>query len=142
MTRGKRDDELEARTTDPEPDPELARLLKEWTVPAIPDSLDERVTALYRSRVPRPPLWRRLVRAEIRIPLPVAVALIAALLLAVWAPWKQPPPMEAGGSDGSPRAVRLERPSPTATGARGPSLAGFEPVSEMNVTLIPQGGTP
>ena len=31
---------------EPEPDPELARLLREWTVPALPDSLDARVKDL------------------------------------------------------------------------------------------------
>jgi hypothetical protein len=134
--------------SDLEPDPELARLLREWTVPAVPDSLDRRVTALYRARIARRPLWERLFRAEVRVPLPVAVALLAALLVAVWAPWRDTTPVESVESGPPARTAGLDprpsfvpRPS-VGGGAHGPSLAGFEPVSEMNVTVVPLGGTP
>jgi len=141
MTRVNPDD-LETPAGDPEPDPELARLLQEWAVPAVPDSLDQRVTALYRSRIPRRPLWQRLLTAQIRVPLPVAVALIAALLVAVWMHRKPNVPVESVESGESSRAASLETPATVPPGPRTSSLAGFEPVREMNVTVLPQGGTP
>ena len=119
---------------DPEPDPELGRLLQEWTVPALPDSLDERVRALYRSRAPRRPWWRRFFATSVRVPLPVALAVLAALLLAViWRP--QPPAreLESAESAAPARAARQE----TRPGLSG-GLAGFEPVREMKVKVLPE----
>jgi hypothetical protein len=121
---------------DVEPDPELARVLQEWTVPALPDSLDERVKAMYRSRAPRRPVWRRFFAASIRVPLPVAVALLAALLLAVlWRPGdRRAPELESAESAPPARAARQE----TRPGLSG-GLAGFEPVREMKVKVLPEG---
>jgi hypothetical protein len=101
------------------------------------------VTALYRSHIPRPPLWQRLLTAQIRVPLPVAVALIAALLVAVWMHRKPNVPVESVESGESSRAASLDPPATAMPpGPRTSSLAGFEPVREMNVTVLPQGGTP
>ena len=124
------------QTQDPEvePDPELARVLQEWTVPALPDSLDERVKALLQRRAPRPPIWRRLFTTSIRVPLPVAVAVLAALLLALF--WRPPQPareLESAESAPPTRAARQEtRPALPA------GLAGFEPVREMKVKVLPE----
>ena len=119
---------------EPEPDPELARLLQEWTAPALPDSLDERVRALFRSRAPRRPIWRRFFATSIRVPLPVALALLLALLLtALWRPRDRAPDVESAESSAPTRAARQE----TQPGLKS-SLAGFEPVREMNVTVLPE----
>jgi hypothetical protein len=124
---------------DPEPDPELSRLLQDWSVPALPDSLDERVKTLFRSRAPRVPLWRRFFLTSIRVPLPAAVAVFLLLLTAAF--W---PSSESGRR---PREVDVESQAPTLSahhqkveGFSG-SLAGFEPVSQMNVTVLAESGT-
>ena len=79
--------------------------------------------------------------------MPVAFALLVALLFVFWVTRPSAPPMEAGGSGAPSQSARLETPAPTGNGARsagvtGASLAGFEPVREMNVTVMPQSGTP
>ena len=123
---------------DPEPDPELSRLLQDWSVPALPDSLDERVKTLFRARAPRVPLWRRFFSMSIRVPMPAAVALLLVLLaLAFWRPTAPAPGEETADSPEPTRAARHE----TRQGFTG-SLAGFEPVREMNVTVLPESGTP
>jgi hypothetical protein len=125
------------QTQDPEvdPDPELARVLQEWTVPALPDSLDERVKALLQGRrAARQPLWRRLLTTSIRVPLPVALAVLAALLLAVfWRPPQRAHELESAESAPPTRAARQE----ARPGLSG-DLAGFEPVREMKVKVLPE----
>ena len=123
---------------DPEPDPELARLLQDWSVPALPDSLDQRVKTLFRTRAPRVPLWRRFFATSIRIPLPAALAVLLLLLAAVW--WRPsttvPPEVDSADSPEPTQSARYE----SREGFAG-SLAGFEPVREMNVTVLPEGGS-
>lgn len=124
---------------DPEHDPELARLLQDWAVPALPDSLDERVKTLFRTRAPRVPLWRRFFATSIRVPLPaVLAALLLLLAAAFWRPSApSPDEVESAESSEPTRSARHES-RPGLTG----SLAGFEPVSEMNVTVLSESGTP
>ena len=128
----------QAPVPDPAPDRELRRLLQEWNVPAVPDRLDQRVLASFRAGGVRPWHWRRLLTASGRLPLPVALGLAMLLLLFVFR--STPSHAPAGGStelrDG-PRTVRLEG---AAVGRNG--LAGFEPVREMSVTVLPSAPTP
>jgi hypothetical protein len=123
---------------EPEPDAALGRLLQEWTVPALPDTLDHRVQALFRQRIQKRSLWRRLFATSIRVPLPVAVALLLILAAALWLPHRRRPELEMESAEKAEptRSARAET-APT----RHASLAGFEPVREMNVTVLP-GGTP
>ena len=121
---------------DPENDRELGRLLQEWAVPAVPDALDDRMKGLFRAHV-RPPLWRRLFSTSIRVPLPVAVAVLLLLAAAFWIPRRPAAPVESAESGAATRSARAES-EPVVTRT---SLAGFEPVREMNVTVVP-GGTP
>jgi hypothetical protein len=119
---------------EPEPDPDLARLLQEWTAPALPDSLDGRVRALWRQRAGRRPWWRRLFATSIRVPLPVALALLAVLLFNVFRqPRERPRELDSAESIAPPRAARHE----TRPGLSG-GLAGFEPVREMKVKVLPE----
>jgi uncharacterized membrane protein YdfJ with MMPL/SSD domain len=119
---------------EPEPDPELARLLQDWSVPALPDSLDRRVKALYRQRAPRQPIWRRIFATSIRVPLPVALAVLLALVLALmWRPRDRAPELESVESAAPARTARHEARPGLAGG-----LAGFEPVREMKVTVLPE----
>ena len=68
-------------------DAELKALLRAWEAP--PPSADARARMLadFRAAVPRAPLWRRALAAELRVPLPVAacaaLVLVASLFLLV-----------------------------------------------------------
>jgi hypothetical protein len=118
-------------------DPELARLLEEWAVPGVPDTLDRRVHASYRAHIGRVPFWKRFLTTSIRIPLPVALAALLLLALTFWnarRPVSPASPVESAESTLSARMADLRR----APAALRPSLAGFEPVREMNVTVLPQ----
>jgi len=60
-------------------DAELTALLRTWEVPPPDASGRGRLLADFRACVQRPPLWRRALTAQVRVPLPVAAC--AALLL-------------------------------------------------------------
>jgi hypothetical protein len=112
-------------------DRELDRLLDDWTVPALPDSLDRRVSASYRTLMRRPPLWRRFFTSSLRVPLPVAVAVLLLLVFALWAPHgKSTPTMQVVVPQGATAHFAA------AGSSEKGSLAGFEPVAEMNVTVV------
>ena len=93
-------------------DPELNRLLREWTAPGAPPGL--------RPRPARRPLWPWLVAGTIRVPVPVA--LVAVLLAAAWVGWPRP---------GSSMTPRTSAPRPSGELARYPlsgDLQGFDAV--------------
>jgi hypothetical protein len=119
-----------------EKDDELARLLRCWGPPAVPESLDERVLSAYRRHTG--PLWRRLLSVELRVPLPVAAALLLMLLASVVLALRRP---ATGGTAAQPAAGevvqsarRAEAPLVTRT-----SLAGFRPVEEIEVSVVREG---
>jgi hypothetical protein len=118
-------------------DDALARLLRRWGPPALPGDLDARVLAAYRTRTQ--PWWRRFLAAEVRVPLPMA-ALLTLLLIVSTVLALRPAP--AGGSAATPatpepvQAARRQDP-PVVTRT---SLAGFEPVEEMQVTVVQEAG--
>jgi hypothetical protein len=124
-------------TNEPQRDESLSRLLEQWEPPCVPESLDERVLASYRRQVGGAPLWRRLFSTSIRVPLPVAVATLLLLLLAAAAVFLQTPstrpeePQQAVIAGGTRTAMSADQPVVTRT-----SLAGFQPVAEMNVTVV------
>lgn len=116
-----------------ERDERLGRLLRCWGPPAVPEGLDERVLAAYRRRTL--PLWRRLLKAEVRVPLPVAAAVLLLLVLsAVFA--LRPAP--AGGTAAAPASSgpvqAASRPDPAVVSRT--SFMGFEPVDEMQATVV------
>lgn len=69
-------------------DAQLRGLLREWKAPETPASLEQRVLG---SRGPREPWWRFLFNGYIRVPVPVACALVALLTFAAWRVADQPP---------------------------------------------------
>jgi hypothetical protein len=91
-------------------DLKLRRLLREWQIPGAPASLDERV--LRRSR----PRWAFLLTGSIRVPVPVGLAIAAALL------------MMAG--------ALLKQKSVAAPAAPPVSLVDFRPVRDLNIRVI------
>ena len=125
------------KTNETERDETLSRLLAQWTPPSVPEALDARVLASYRRRVAHAPFWRRLLSTSIRVPLPVAVAALILLLLAAAVALRRPSanrldePQLAGATAATRTARTSDQPLVTRT-----SLAGFEPVAEMNVTVV------
>ena len=69
-------------------DDDLNSLLKVWTVPESPSSLEERMRRAYRSR-PREKVWPWLLHGSLRIPVPVFALCLAALLLLLVATWRR-----------------------------------------------------
>ena len=63
--------------TDPFDDQELHAMLQEWKTPDLASHLR---AALF----PQMPWWRRLLQAEIRIPVPAAACLVVLLVVAIW----------------------------------------------------------
>ncbi|HEX8119394.1 MAG TPA: hypothetical protein VF521_19100 [Pyrinomonadaceae bacterium] len=61
-------------------DAELTALLRTWDVPARDSGARARLLADFRASVRRPPLWRRAMGAQVRVPLPVAACLGVMLL--------------------------------------------------------------
>jgi hypothetical protein len=96
---------------EPQADPQLNQLLREWKVENAPRSLDERVLG------PRRPWWRFLLSGSIRVPAPVALAFAAAFLAM------------------SAYLVRA-RPAAPAPVSPGVDLAGFRPVSDPHVRIV------
>ncbi len=76
---------------EPEDDPKLSGVLKEWQVTGAPPSLDARVLGS-RTR-----WWSFLLKGSIRVPVPVGVAIAAVLLVMAAALMRQrtAPPQSA-----------------------------------------------
>jgi hypothetical protein len=94
--------------------------------------------ASYRALVRPRPLWRRLATASVRIPLPVALAAMLLLAFAFYETRRQPPSQESLEAFPGPRTAQLSS-SAVVTRTR---LSGFEPVREMNVTLLAPSVSP
>jgi len=111
----------------------LSRLLRCWGPPAVTGDLDQRVLRAYRRQTGS--WWRRLVGAEIRVPLPVAALLVLLLIVSTVLALR---PAPAGGSAATPasrepvQAARRQEPAVVTH----TSLAGFQPVEEMQVTVV------
>ena len=135
MTDDKADDK---RETEPE-DPAMRRLLQLWEAPDLQPSLDERLMASFW-RETAAPWWRRLLRVSIPVPLPVAVAVLLLLLVTAAIALRRPAAI-------SPEVPQLAEAKQTASALDAPvvthtSLAGFEPVSDMAVTVVSEKNRP
>ena len=96
---------------EPTDDPQLRKLLREWRVEDAPASLDRRVLGV------REPWWRFLIAGSLRVPVPVAVLCVAALL-----------------AMGAALAPKRKAPPPPAASAI--SLADFQPVQGAQARII------
>jgi len=91
-------------------DAELSALLGAWEAPTPTEGSRERLLASFRSRVARPPLWRRLLTSTVRVPVPVAACAALALALAAFALVSrnaQTPPVVAETKAEAPPVVRV-----------------------------------
>ncbi len=59
---------------EPDDDPQLHQLLRQWEAPNAPPSLDDRVLG------GRISWWRFLLTGQIRVPVPLGLAMVAALI--------------------------------------------------------------
>src|SRR5881628_4191082 len=69
-----------ADAQDQAPDEGLRELLRAWEAPTASHEARVRLLAEFRAAARRVPLWRRALRAELRVPLPVAACAAVALL--------------------------------------------------------------
>lgn len=124
--------EQDERETAEARDPELGRLLSLWRTPAVPEGLDRRILEGFRGATARRAWWRRLFELSIPVPLPVAAAALLLLVVSALVLLRQP---------ASPResiaAMTADESLVTRT-----SLAGFEPVDDMNVAVVAEGDRP
>ena len=93
---------------------ELRDLLREWSVPGAPPSLDRRI--LNGRRPERHSWWRFLLAGSIRIPLPAVLGLAAVL---VWM-----------------AVILVRRPAAPPEAPAAVSLVDFRPVNDLNVRVI------
>ena len=101
-------------------DPRLKRLLREWHVPDAPDGLEQRVTGRARHGGGGYRWWSSLMRARVRVPLPVALAFSVAL---IWL---------------SVLVARDRTPIAAPSGVTH-DLQGFQPVNSVNVRIERSG---
>jgi hypothetical protein len=66
-------------------DAELTALLRAWEAPPPGAGARARLLADFRAGVPRVPLWRRALAAELRVPLPVAACAALAVIASLFA---------------------------------------------------------
>lgn len=97
---------------EPNDDPRLRELLREWEVPGAPPSLDRRVMG--RAQSP----WRFLLSGSIRVPVPICVAVAAALFVLAF-------------------VARRVQPKPVAEPVRPAfNLRDFQPVHDAQVRIF------
>jgi hypothetical protein len=89
---------------------ELSQLLRQWKAPAAPAGLTHRVMPQAWSR------WRWLLTGSVRVPVPVGI--VAVLALVVWILWGRSTPEPVAQSPGSS------------------TLADFQPVEQLQPTIV------
>ncbi len=130
----RRMDQDEREGTD-ERDPELGRMLSLWRAPDVPGGLDQRMLESYRAATARRAWWRRFFEISIPVPLPVAVAALVLLVVSALVLLRQPSvPRDAITAGQGGGAQTADESLVTRT-----SLAGFEPVDDMNVAVVSEG---
>jgi hypothetical protein len=124
-------------SSDAERDPALRQILEEWRLPPATEKLDARVLASYRQLMKTKTWWRRFFAGSISVPVPVAAAILALLLVSAalaLRPWGGARiPAAKSSVSGSLQASHVEQPVIIHT-----SLSGFEPVAEVNVSVVPE----
>src|SRR5437588_10847256 len=106
-------------------DDELNRALEKLCAPCPPKRLEANTLAAYRSEFARAGRWRRLFTMQVRVPLPAAAGVVAALLAASamlarieFRPQPKQPPVAV-----SPEPSRLP-------------WGGLQPVGELRPVII------
>jgi hypothetical protein len=98
---------------EPMNDRELNELLRQWKAPAAPTGLKEKLFTR-----PEPDTrWRWLLHGSIRVPVPVGAAILAILIVSIYA-----------------AVIGVQR--RTASRARQVSLSDFRPVTRLEVRII------
>jgi hypothetical protein len=109
----------------------LSRLLRRWRAPVPPGGLDRRMFASYRAEFGRPPFWRAWLTTSVRVPLPVALLVVVIAVVSTALLVRRPP-----GGAAAPAPFVNEG---AAMAVRTTDLTGFEPPTEVKVTILSQG---
>ncbi len=121
-----------------ERDEELSKLLSRWSAPLVPEGMDERVLAAYRKQAgTAEPWWSRLFTSSVRVPLPVAVGLLMLFIVTAALALRSTPTPPTAGTTGPSAPVQAAQNADPPVVTRT-SLAGFEPVSEVTATVLPE----
>src|ERR1044072_7182479 len=91
-------------------DAELTALLRTWDVPTQDSGARARLLADFRANVRRAPLWRRALKAQVRVPLPVAACMGLVLLGSLYVLGARPTARvepSAAQTEAQPAAVRV-----------------------------------
>lgn len=111
----------------------LSGLLKRWTAPVVPEGMDANVLAAFRKETRPARWWAPFLSTSVRVPVPVALAVVLALLVTTALAFRRPP--AAAEIPAIPAATQSARtgepPMVTST-----SLAGFRPVDEVTATVV------
>ena len=108
----------------------LSEVLRQWKAPDVPVSLDARVLQSYRRKSGRrEPLWRRFFTTSVRVPLPLAIAAMVLMVVSLSLTLSRQPV----GRDLPPQVAQAPADQPMVVRT---SLAGFEPVEEVNVNVV------
>ena len=91
-------------------DPELQTLLRHWQSPRSSPELDRRVLTAYRNQVSSDAGWKRLFFRSVPIPLPLAAALILALVFLGSRTLRPPAVVRLDVPGPVPQVVRVEVP--------------------------------
>ena len=96
--------------SDPNADPELQTLLRQWQLPKNSPDSDRRVLTAYRNQVARGGGWKRLFLRSIPVPLPIAAALLLAVSLVELLSVRPPAIVRLEVRGAVPQVVRVEVP--------------------------------
>jgi hypothetical protein len=88
---------------EPNHDPQLRALLKEWRAPETPASLEQRVLAQRSDS-----WWHFLLRGYIRVPVPVACGLVVLMGIGAWESARLAGKVESCLAVSSERPVHME----------------------------------
>jgi hypothetical protein len=125
----------------------LSSLLRVWQVPPLGSALDHRVLSSYRAHLLDDPLWKRVLRARVAIPVP-ALALLCLLALAFWL--SRPPANSSPstgsharliGTSGDMRSVVIATPRNTSY-ITTVEAEGFQPVRDAKIVVTRRGARP
>jgi hypothetical protein len=117
---------------DDDRDEALSGLLRRWSAPVVPEGMDDKVLAAFRKQAGRAPWWSPFVATSVRVPLPIALAVMLALLVTTALAFRRPPAAAGMPASATVQSARTAEP-PMVTST---SLAGFRPVDEVTATVV------
>jgi hypothetical protein len=150
-------DQIPKPADEVEEDGELKNLLARWKTPEIPGSLDRHILTAYRRNFHYQSWWRRWLTGSIRLPIPVAVAVLVLLCATSFIALRNREveklvpqvkvvevavPVEKIVTRVVYKKTREQKtgksPAPASANIPG-DLANFRPVNEIKIIVSPEG---